>query len=137
VTCPAAGCSPDPAKTALTGTVLRQAVVAILQIEEYARAVIRLGNLPSEDEVERRARARISRQEILAQGQPAEVWAVLDKRALRRNIGGPEVMKAQLRHLIGTCDLPAVTLQILPSSSRSSTTPSLICAMSSTGADRR
>jgi hypothetical protein len=70
VTCQAAGCSPDPAKTALTGTVLRQAVVAILQIEEYARVVSRLGNLPSEDEVERRARARISRKEILARGQP-------------------------------------------------------------------
>lgn len=42
-----------------------QFVPGLLQIEEYARAVIRLGNLPSEDEVVRRAQARISRQEIL------------------------------------------------------------------------
>jgi len=91
-----------------------QFVPGLLQVEEYARAVIRLGNLPSEDEVERRARARISRQEILRRDNPPTIWAVLDEGALRRVIGGPEVMKAQIRHLIEMCDHPAVTLQILP-----------------------
>jgi transcriptional regulator with XRE-family HTH domain len=91
-----------------------QFVPGILQIEEYARAVIRLGNLPSEDEVIRRAEARISRQEILHRADPPRVWAVLDEGALRRHIGGRDVMKAQLRHLIEMCDHPNVTLQILP-----------------------
>jgi transcriptional regulator with XRE-family HTH domain len=91
-----------------------QFVPGLLQIEEYARAVIRLGNLPSEDEVDRRARARISRQEILAGENPPRVWMVLDEGALRRGIGGPQVMRAQVEHLIGMCDHPAVTLQILP-----------------------
>jgi transcriptional regulator with XRE-family HTH domain len=91
-----------------------QFVPGILQIEEYAKAVIRLGNLPSEDEVVRRARARISRQAILSRDDPPKVWAVLDEGSLRRCIGGPEVMKAQLRHLIDMCELPNVTLQILP-----------------------
>jgi transcriptional regulator with XRE-family HTH domain len=91
-----------------------QFVPGLLQIEEYARAVIRLGNLPSEDEVLRRAQARISRQEILDRDNPPKLWAVLDESALRRVIGGPDVMKAQLRHLIEMCDHPAVTLQILP-----------------------
>jgi len=91
-----------------------QFVPGLLQIEEYARAVIRLGNLPSEDEVLRRAEARISRQEILDRENPPKLWAVLDEGALRRVIGGRDIMKAQLRHLIEVCDHPAVTLQILP-----------------------
>jgi transcriptional regulator with XRE-family HTH domain len=91
-----------------------QFVPGLLQVEEYARAVIRLGNLPSQDEVERRAQARISRQEILQRENPPTVWAVLDEGALRRVIGGPAVMRSQLKHLIDMCDHPAVTLQILP-----------------------
>jgi hypothetical protein len=91
-----------------------QFVPGLLQIEPYARAVIRLGNHPAEDEVFRRAEARIARQEILARPQPPTLWAVMDESALGRVIGGPEVMKAQIRHLIEMCDHPAVTLQILP-----------------------
>jgi transcriptional regulator with XRE-family HTH domain len=91
-----------------------QFVPGLLQTEDYARAVIRLGNLPSEEEVIRRARARMSRQEILTGGSPPKVWAVLDEGVLRRVIGGPDVMRGQLAHLIEMCDHPAVTLQILP-----------------------
>ena len=91
-----------------------QFVPGLLQIEDYARAVIRLGNLPSEEEVIRRAQARISRQEVLAREDPPKVWAVLDEGALRRVIGGPDIMRAQLEHLIEVCEHPAVTLQILP-----------------------
>src|ERR1700760_3989348 len=91
-----------------------QFVPGLLQIEDYARAVIRLGNLPSEEEVIRRAQARVSRQEILRRDEPPKIWAVLDEGALSRMIGGPQVMKAQLRHLIEMCDHPNVTLQILP-----------------------
>lgn len=91
-----------------------QFVPGLLQIEAYARAVIRLGNHPVEDEVIRRAEARIARQEILGRAHPPTLWAVMDESALRRVIGGPEVMKAQIKHLIEMCDHPAVTLQILP-----------------------
>ena len=96
-----------------------QFVPGLLQTEDYARAVIRLGNLPSEGEVVRRARARMSRQEILNGETPPKVWAVMDEGALRRVIGGPVVMRAQLEHLIEMCDHPAVTLQILPFSAGS------------------
>ncbi|TVZ07248.1 XRE family transcriptional regulator [Trebonia kvetii] len=91
-----------------------QFVPGLLQIPEYAQAVIRLGNAPSEDEVGRRAEARMSRQDILHRDNPPKIWAVLDEGALRRVIGGREVMRAQLRYLIEMCDHPAVTLQILP-----------------------
>jgi len=91
-----------------------QFVPGLLQIEDYARAVIRLGNLPSQEEVNRRAWARISRQEILNRKNPPKLWAVVDENALRRVIGGPQIMRAQLEHLIEMCEHPAVTLQILP-----------------------
>ena len=91
-----------------------QFVPGILQIEDYAMAVMRLGNLISEDEITRRAQARVSRQSILQRDEPPKVWCVLDEGALRRVIGGPEVMKAQLDHLIYMCDNPNVTLQVLP-----------------------
>ncbi len=91
-----------------------QFVPGLLQIEPYARGVMRLGTATTEDEVDRRAEARMSRQEILGQVNPPRLWAVLDESALRRVIGGRDVMQAQLRHLIEMCDHPAVTLQILP-----------------------
>jgi Domain of unknown function (DUF5753)/Helix-turn-helix domain len=91
-----------------------QFVPGLLQIESYARGVIRLGNAVAEDEVLRRAEARMSRQEILRRDSPPKVWAVLDESALRRVIAGRDVMRAQVRHLIDMCDHPAVTLQILP-----------------------
>jgi hypothetical protein len=91
-----------------------QFVPGLLQTEAYARAVIRLGNSPTEEDVIRRADARVARQEILRRENPPRLWAVMDEGALRRVIGGREVMREQLRHLIDMCDHPAVTLQILP-----------------------
>jgi transcriptional regulator with XRE-family HTH domain len=91
-----------------------QFVPGLLQTEAYARAVIRLGTSVAEDEIVRRAQARVSRQEILRRESPPKIWAVMDESALHRVIGGPEVMKEQLRHLLDMCDHPAVTVQILP-----------------------
>jgi Domain of unknown function (DUF5753)/Helix-turn-helix domain len=91
-----------------------QFVPGLLQTEAYARAVIRLGTSVAEDEIVRRAQARVSRQEILRRESPPRIWAVMDEGALHRVIGGPEVMNEQLRHLLDMCDHPAVTVQILP-----------------------
>jgi transcriptional regulator with XRE-family HTH domain len=91
-----------------------QMVPGLLQTEDYARGVIRLGSLLSDEEVDRRTQARISRQHILRRDNPPRLWAVLDEGALSRIIGGRDVMRAQLRHLIEMCEHPAVTLQILP-----------------------
>ena len=91
-----------------------QFVPGLLQTEGYARALIRLGNAATEDDVMRRAEARLSRQEILSRETPPRLWAVMDEGALRRSIGGKAVMREQIRHLIDMCDHPAVTLQILP-----------------------
>src|SRR6516162_5559143 len=74
-----------------------QFVPGLLQTEGYARALIRLGNAATEDDVMRRAEARLSRQEILSRETPPRLWAVMDEGALRRSIGGKAVMREQLR----------------------------------------
>ena len=88
----------------------------LLQTADYARAVIRLG-LPSAsaDEVERRVGLRLARQEVLKKesGGP-RLWAVVDEAALRRPIGGGEVMRAQLVRLIEAAREPNITLQVVP-----------------------
>src|SRR5215469_1533319 len=91
-----------------------QFVPGLLQTEEYARALIRLGSAVSEDEVDRRAELRVSRQEVLGGPNPPQLWAVVDEGALRRPVGGREVAHRQLQHLIKMAEHPAVTLQILP-----------------------
>jgi uncharacterized protein DUF5753 len=59
-----------------------QLVPGLLQTEDYARAI--MGNLASEEEVIRRAEARIWRQDILRGPTPQKLWAVVDEGALYR-----------------------------------------------------
>jgi hypothetical protein len=89
-------------------------VPGLLQTEAYARAVISAG-LPSrpDEEVERWLRLRMDRQELLTRSDAPRLWAVVDEAALRRPVGGPEVMLAQLDHLIAATKLPNVTLQVV------------------------
>jgi Domain of unknown function (DUF5753) len=91
-----------------------QFVPGLLQTEEYARALIRLGAAASEDEIDRRAELRVSRQEVLGGPDPPQLWAVVDEGALRRPVGDRDVARGQLAHLVEMAGHPAVTLQILP-----------------------
>lgn len=90
-------------------------VPGLLQTEDYARAVMFAG-LPGEPdaEVERWLRLRMDRQGLLTRSDPPRLWAVMDEAALRRPVGGPVVMRAQLEHLISATKLPNVTLQVVP-----------------------
>ena len=92
-----------------------QFVHGLLQTEDYARAVILIANAhaPAE-EIDRRVSVRMKRQQLLTQPDAPELWTVLDEAVLRRSPGGPEVMRAQLEHLLEMTDLPSVTLQIVP-----------------------
>ena len=92
-----------------------QFVPGLLQTEDYARAVALLGH-PGEsvDEIERRVSLRMARQRFLTQPQAPHVWAVVDEAALWRAPDGPQMMRAQLHHLIELTELPNITLQVLP-----------------------
>jgi transcriptional regulator with XRE-family HTH domain len=91
-----------------------QFVPGLLQTEEYARAVISISNAhASAEEIAHRVSLRMRRQDLLTRPGAPEMWAVLDEAALRRSPGGPEVMRAQLEHLLRVTELPNVTLQIV------------------------
>jgi Domain of unknown function (DUF5753)/Helix-turn-helix domain len=92
-----------------------QLVPGLLQTEDYLRAMIR-GAHPNEsrEEAERRVALRVARQTLLSRADAPRLWAVVDEAALRRPVGGAEVMRAQLERLIDAAKLPNVTLQILP-----------------------
>jgi transcriptional regulator with XRE-family HTH domain len=91
-----------------------QLVPGLLQTDDYVRAVIHDTSLESSEEVGRRVRLRLARQTLLTREQPPRLWAVVDEAALRRPVGGREVMRGQLERLIAATKLPNVTLQILP-----------------------
>jgi transcriptional regulator with XRE-family HTH domain len=92
-----------------------QLVPGLMQTEEYARAVVQLGyNDAPEDELQRRVRLRMARQERFTEPSAPTLWAVLDEAVLRRPLGGRDVMRGQIEHLIDMTSMPNVTLQIVP-----------------------
>lgn len=90
-------------------------VPGLLQTEDYARALVVAGypDAPAE-EASRRVALRMARQQILTRPGPTRLWVVIDEAVLRRPVGGPAVMRAQLIRLIEATALPNVTLQVLP-----------------------
>jgi len=100
--------------SAVIRTYEPQLVPGLLQTEECARAVIRLGHSSeSVDDVERRVALRMKRQELLTQPGAPSLWAVVDEAALWR-LGGRTAMREQIQHLIELAELPNVTLQAVP-----------------------
>ena len=92
-----------------------QFVHSLMQTEDYARAVILTAHAHAPGvEIDRHVSIRMRRQQLLTQPGAPRLWAVLDESALRRPWGGPEVMRAQLEHLLQVAELPNVTLQIVP-----------------------
>jgi transcriptional regulator with XRE-family HTH domain len=92
-----------------------QFVPGLLQTAGYARAVVRLGYAAApEQEIERRTALRMTRQQLLTRPDGPHFWAVVDEAALRRPLGGPEVMRGQIDHLIEAAALPSVTVQVIP-----------------------
>lgn len=89
-------------------------IPGLLQTPEYARAMLTgpFSEL-SADEAEARVEVRMKRQEALHESPPLRLVAVLDEAALCREVGGPEVMRAQLEHLLEATKLPRVTLQVI------------------------
>ncbi|MBB1254819.1 helix-turn-helix transcriptional regulator [Streptomyces sp. OF3] len=88
-----------------------------LQTREYAQALaeaaVERGAITHEQAGERVA-FLMERQAALARATPPVVIAVLDESCIRRPIGGPAVMDAQLQHLISFAAQPHTILQIAP-----------------------
>lgn len=91
-----------------------QFVPGLLQTHDYARAVVLLAHGGQRAaEIDRRVQLRMARQQLLNEPKGPRLWAVVDEAALRRPIGGQQVMRSQIEYLAEATKLPHVRLQIV------------------------
>jgi Domain of unknown function (DUF5753)/Helix-turn-helix domain len=101
-----------------TGTVrdwTPSIMTGLAQTEAYAAALI--ATAPGIDAIARdsRLRGRMERQRrFWDRDRPVMATFLVDELALYRQVGSPQVMAAQLRHLLGIAARPAVTVQVMP-----------------------
>jgi transcriptional regulator with XRE-family HTH domain len=87
----------------------------LLQTEDYARTIIKAGTMNgSQEDVERMVSLRLARQPALTRAEPPMLWTVVDEAALRRRVGGTELMRAQLEHVLELSSLKNVAMQVIP-----------------------
>lgn len=85
----------------------------LLQTPEYADAFFQLK--PDMPERSRAVELRQARQEwVHRPKKPTTLRVILDEGALRRMIGGPEVMRKQVEYLLEVGQKPNVALQVVP-----------------------
>lgn len=89
-------------------------IPGLLQTADYIAAIFRGGQVLDDSQIQRQVFARLARQEILERDSPPELIAVIDEAALRKLVGGPEVMREQLRHVAQMAARPNITIQVLP-----------------------
>ena len=91
-------------------------VPGLLQTEQYARSVIKNDNPGVDDEeIDRRVQLRIARQALVSRRTaPLSLQVALNEAILRRPVGGPDVMAAQLDSLAEASEQPNVSLRVVP-----------------------
>ncbi|MGW6508383.1 helix-turn-helix domain-containing protein [Streptomyces niveus] len=90
-------------------------IPGLLQTEAYARALYRAYR-PNHraEELDRRVVNRVERAQILDGPSGPVFWSLLDEAALRRKVGGPDVMAKQLRKIENMAAAGRLRLHVLP-----------------------
>ncbi|MEU9665379.1 helix-turn-helix transcriptional regulator [Streptomyces bobili] len=87
----------------------------LLQTPEHARATMREAVPPLRPyEIEHRVSYRVKRQAVLFEGTPTPYTAIVHEAALRMGFGGPDITRAQLRHLLEMSEQPTITVLVIP-----------------------
>jgi transcriptional regulator with XRE-family HTH domain len=104
----------EQAATAITSFGMYY-VPALLQTEDYARAIIK-GIAPKieEDILGQRVEARMMRQKLLQGPKPPKYRTLVDEAVLHRQVGGPAVMKAQLDKILSLMREEKTAVQVIP-----------------------
>ncbi|MFD6334443.1 helix-turn-helix domain-containing protein [Streptomyces niveus] len=90
-------------------------VPGLLQTEAYVRATHQNAHQGlSEEEIARMVAVRMTRQEALRREGPLKFAAIMSEAVLHQQVGGPEVMRAQLAHIVDVTALPNVRVQVVP-----------------------
>ncbi|WP_329560412.1 helix-turn-helix domain-containing protein [Streptomyces uncialis] len=92
-------------------------VPGLLQTPAYARVLadsaVRRGAITPEQAHER-VSFLAERQAALVRAKPPMIFVAIDESVIRRNVGGPDVMDAQLAHLIAFSEQANTLLQVAP-----------------------
>ncbi|MGW2588749.1 helix-turn-helix domain-containing protein [Streptomyces sp. NPDC001515] len=89
-------------------------VPGLLQTEAHARAVFSQACPPlDDDEIERLVAGRMARQDLLTRKPLPDISFILEASALTRPIGGRNVHRAQLRHILEASHLRHVHIQVM------------------------
>ncbi|GGO74380.1 helix-turn-helix domain-containing protein [Nonomuraea cavernae] len=89
-------------------------VPGLFQTEEYARAVMGAEpTLAPDEELTQSLSIRMKRQELLTSATPPEMWMVLNEAVIRREVGGKDVMRRQLLHLLELSQQNPINIQVL------------------------
>jgi transcriptional regulator with XRE-family HTH domain len=92
-----------------------QLVPGLLQTAAYARALIRSCHPEAPpDQVDRLVELRLDRQKLLERDDAPRLSVILDEAALRRPVGGVEVMRDQLSKLVEQADAERAVVQVIP-----------------------
>jgi transcriptional regulator with XRE-family HTH domain len=93
-------------------------IPGLLQIPEYARAIIRSTTSDlSDDEVDKLTTSRMARQALLSRTQPLRLHAMIEEGVLRRPFGSADAWWRQLQHLISCAAHPNILIQVVPTDS--------------------
>jgi transcriptional regulator with XRE-family HTH domain len=103
------------AETASIQAYQSELMPGLLQTPDYYRAFLHAAPAAGNDEqIERKIAVRTARQERLTGDDPLGFWAVLNEAVVRRVVGGAQVMRDQLRHVVDLTERPHVSVQVLP-----------------------
>ncbi|MFI7227354.1 Scr1 family TA system antitoxin-like transcriptional regulator [Nonomuraea angiospora] len=89
-------------------------IPGLLQTERYAEQIF-LGEpgVPP-DQVQKSVQIRLKRQAVFGQPKPPMYSTLIDENVLSRPVGGAEVMRGQLAHLLSVMKHPCITVRIVP-----------------------
>jgi len=88
-------------------------VPGLFQTQEYARSLLKvLGN--SEEQIDRRLEVRAQRQRMLDRPVHPDLNFILGEAALGRPVGGEDVMREQIAHLLELTKVDGISVLLLP-----------------------
>ncbi|MEU0430418.1 helix-turn-helix transcriptional regulator [Streptomyces sp. NPDC006290] len=90
-------------------------ISGLLQTREHAREIFRhVIPAPTPPEIEHRVAHRIMRQDVIYRPDPIPYRTVIHEAALRMRVGGRDVARAQLKHLLYMSEREHITVRVLP-----------------------
>lgn len=89
-------------------------IPALLQTPDYARALLIGGQIV--DDVDTATEERMARQEVFTRREPPSLWVLIKESVLWDPIGGRDVMRAQLGHLVETSHRRGIVVRVIPRS---------------------